>query len=79
MNEEKIPLTVEHHSISTELDTAKWPLPLDVIPNYMGINLCAVEGMTWSRWPDGQLVQLTIHFAPDPKGYGVNVSPYDPS
>jgi hypothetical protein len=30
----------------------------------MGINLCSVEGMTWSELADGQMVSLTIHFKP---------------
>lgn len=41
------------------------PLPLEVIPNYMGINLCSVEGLTWTRQDDEQLVSLTVHFLPD--------------
>ena len=46
------------------------PLPLAVIPNHMGINLVAVEALTWTRQDDGQLVSLTIHFIPskDPRG-----------
>lgn len=40
------------------------PLPLSVIPNYMGINLCSVEALTWTKQDDGQLVSLTIHFIP---------------
>jgi len=40
------------------------PLPLDVIPTRMGINLSSVEGLAWSRRADGQLVNLTINFAP---------------
>ena len=40
------------------------PLPLSVIPNYMGINLCSVDSVSWEEQPDGQLVQLTIHFTP---------------
>lgn len=40
------------------------PLPLKVIPNYMGINLCSVEALTWTRQDDGQLVNLSIHFLP---------------
>ena len=40
------------------------PLPMDVIPNNMGINLCSVEAMTWTKQDDGQLVSLTIHFLP---------------
>lgn len=40
------------------------PLPISVIPNYMGINLCSVDSVSWVRREDGQLVSLTIHFAP---------------
>ena len=40
------------------------PLPLDVIPNRMGINLCSVESVSWSRQDDGQLTNLTINFTP---------------
>lgn len=42
----------------------KAPIDLSVIPNYMGINLCSVEGLSWTRQADGQLVSLTIHFEP---------------
>jgi hypothetical protein len=41
------------------------PLPLSVIPNYMGINLVSVEGVSWTEEADGQLVSLTIHFIPE--------------
>lgn len=40
------------------------PLPLATIPNNMGINLCSVEALTWTKQDDGQLVSLTIHFLP---------------
>lgn len=40
------------------------PLPLSVIPNNMGINLCSVEAISWTKQDDGQLVSLTIHFIP---------------
>lgn len=40
------------------------PLPLDVFPNRMGINLCSVEALTWVQQDDGQLVSLAIHFNP---------------
>jgi len=40
------------------------PIPLSVIPNYMGINLCSVESLTWTRQDDNQLVNLTINFKP---------------
>ena len=41
------------------------PLPLDIIPNNMGINLCSVDGISWQKQSDGQLVNLTIHFIPN--------------
>lgn len=41
------------------------PLPLEIIPNKMGINLCSVAAISWKKKDDGQLVDLTIHFAPD--------------
>lgn len=40
------------------------PLDLNVIPNYMGINLCSVEAISWTKQDDGQLVSFTIHFIP---------------
>jgi len=42
------------------------PLPIDAIPNQMGINLCSVHGMSLTQQEDGQLVTLTIHFIPGP-------------
>jgi hypothetical protein len=41
------------------------PLPLTVIPNYMGINLCAVDSVGWQKQDDNQLVSLTIYFSPE--------------
>ena len=43
------------------------PFNISVIPNYMGINLCSVEGISWTKLDDGQLVNLTIHFLPNIK------------
>jgi hypothetical protein len=57
-------MKTEFHSMRTELETAKWPLDPAVIPNHMGINLCSIDGMSWTRQEDGQLVSLTIHFCP---------------
>ena len=48
-------------------DGAGVPLPLEVIPNHMGTNLCSVESLRWERQDDGQLLTLTIRFLPDPK------------
>lgn len=52
----------------------KCPLPLKVIPNYMGINLVSVESISWSELDDGQINELTIHFIPE-----VKVSAYEAS
>jgi hypothetical protein len=49
------------------LNDAYCPLPLDIIPNMMGINLCSVESVDWEYQEDGQLVKLTINFNPEPK------------
>lgn len=56
-------------AIAELVKTDESPLPLDVIPNNMGINLCSVDAITWTRQDDGQLVSLTIHFIPtaDPR------------
>ena len=47
------------------LESKDSPLPLEAIPNTMGINLCSVESLTWTRQADGQLVNLMINFLPD--------------
>jgi hypothetical protein len=49
------------------LNTVECPLPLSVIPNNMGINLCSVESVQWVKQDDGQLVSLTINFNPEPE------------
>jgi len=46
------------------IETNESPLALSVIPNNMGINLCSVDSITWTRQNDGQLVNLTINFVP---------------
>lgn len=41
------------------------PLPLEIIPNKMGINLCSVDAISWQKLDNGQLANLTIHFLPN--------------
>ncbi|MDE2100470.1 MAG: hypothetical protein KGL39_24715 [Patescibacteria group bacterium] len=55
-------------SVVELIKSGESPLPLSVIPNNMGINLCSVEAMSWTKQGD-QLVSLTVHFVPnyDPK------------
>lgn len=57
------------------IGAAYCPLPISVIPNYMGINLCSVENIEWTTQDDGQLASLTITFAPDPAEFQSNVRP----
>jgi len=52
-------------SVKELIETNESPLPLSVIPNHMGINLCAVESLTWTKRKDGQLVNVTINFIPE--------------
>ena len=40
------------------------PLPIEIIPNNMGINLCSVDAIGWQRTDQGELVNLTIYFIP---------------
>jgi hypothetical protein len=53
--------------IIADKDNCNCPLELSVIPNYMGINLCSVEAVSWQKQSDGQLTQLTIYFTPAEK------------
>ena len=45
-------------------EPGRCPLPIEVIPNQMGINLCAVDTLTWTRTKGGQLCSLAIKFVP---------------
>lgn len=47
---------------SSDLPDTHCPIPLEVIPNYMGISLCSVESVSWGKQDDGHLVYLTIKF-----------------
>lgn len=59
-------MKTEFHTITEILEKdLEPPLPLEIMPNHMGINLCAVDGMSWTRQKDGQLVSVTVHFIPD--------------
>lgn len=51
-------------TVTELIETGESPFPLEVIPNKMGINLCSVDSVTWTRQDDGQLVSITIHFLP---------------
>lgn len=54
-----------HKTIDDIVDNKEeCPLPVKIIPDNMGINLCSVDSITWTKQDDGQLVNLTIHFKP---------------
>ena len=53
--------------VSELIENNECPLPLEVIPNNMGINLCSVDAISWQKQSDGQLTNLTIHFIPNSK------------
>jgi hypothetical protein len=67
ITKKEVSMITEFHSMRTELETAKWPIDPAIIQNHMGINLCSVEGMTWTQREDGQLLSLAIHFIPTVK------------
>jgi len=50
--------------LSELIETGESPIDLSVISNYMGINLCSVDSLEWTRQDDGQLVDLKINFIP---------------
>lgn len=54
----------ETKTIQELIENNSSPLPLEVIPNYMGINLVSVESISWEKQEDGQLKNLTINFTP---------------
>ena len=43
------------------------PVPLEVFPDNMGINLDSVETIEWEKFEDGQLKELEIKFVPATK------------
>lgn len=52
-------------TVSELVDNKEYcPLPLDIIPNNMGINLSSVDAISWQKEDDGQLASLTIYFIP---------------
>lgn len=48
-------------------NNAYCPIPVDVFPNYMGINLVSVDSVEWVHQEDGQLLTLTVNFIPKNK------------
>jgi len=49
-------------------NNAYCPIPVDVFPNYMGINLVSVDSVEWVEQEDTQIVTLTVNFIPNNDG-----------
>jgi hypothetical protein len=46
-------------------NNAYCPIPVDVFPNLMGINLVSVDSVEYTKQTDGQLVSMTVNFIPN--------------
>ena len=46
-------------------NNAYCPIPVDVFPNYMGINLVSVDSVEYTKQDDGQLVSMIVNFIPN--------------
>lgn len=47
-------------------DRGESPIPLNIFPNCMGINLCSVVSISWAKQnDDDQLLSLSVQFAPE--------------
>jgi hypothetical protein len=55
-------------------DKSDCPIPLEVIPNNMGINLVSVDSISWNRQNDGQLISLSIDFIPEPNSIDIKTN-----
>ncbi len=61
------PSISEEATIEQIINGVDCPLPIDIIPNLMGINLVSVDKVQWGKQKDGQLTHLTIVFTPNHK------------
>ena len=52
-------------TIDEIISGAECPIPINIIANYMGINLVSVDSVSWIEQEDGQLINLTINFKPE--------------
>lgn len=48
-------------------NNAYCPIPVNIFPNEMGINLVSVDSVEYTKEVDGQLVSMTINFIPNNK------------
>lgn len=58
-------MKTHHEKIEKLIETKESPIPIEIIPNNMGINLGSVDSIAWQKQDDGQLVNLTIYFLPN--------------
>ena len=53
--------------VSELIETGESPIPLEIFPNQMGINLLSVYSIKWTTRDDGQLFSITVNFIPEDK------------
>lgn len=60
-------MILQKRTIEQLIEDDDSPLPIEAIPNKMGINLCSVHGIEWTETTGGQVIDFTIHFIPAPE------------
>jgi hypothetical protein len=63
-NPDEITMKTEYHPMQGNLDKIDWPFVPEAISDEMNLDLNDIEGMSWTRQSDGELVSLTIYFQP---------------
>ncbi len=69
-------MILQKRTIEQLIEDDDSPLPIEAIPNKMGINLCSVRAVEWTETPCGQVIDFTIHFIPAPED-GIVPQPED--
>jgi hypothetical protein len=58
-------MKTEFRKLTNEnINDEDWAIDLSVFPNYQGISLSSIEGITTTRLDDGQFVSMTVHYIP---------------
>lgn len=60
-------MILQKRTIEELIEDDDSPLPIEAIPNKMGINLCSVRAVEWTETPGGQVIDFTIRFTPSPE------------
>ncbi len=60
-------MILQKRTIEQLIEDDDSPLPIEAIPNKMGINLCSVRAVEWTETTGGQIIDFTIRFIPAPE------------